>query len=158
MLGIEPDLITVAKGLTSAYVPLSACIVSERVWQRPRRRGRRASAFGHGYTYTSHPLAAACALANLELIERDGLIEQAAARGERLSTDCSDAFRDHPLVGEVRGRGLIAAVEFTAGRDPRGASTRSAASARGSTPSASRAASSPASCPTPTRSRSRRRS
>ena len=117
MLAIRPDLMTVAKGITSAYFPLSACIVSERVWRvLSDEAGERA--FGHGYTYTSHPLAAACALANLDLIERDGLVAQAAERGAYLNAELRSAFAGHPLVGEVRGRGLIAAVEFTAGTDP----------------------------------------
>jgi L-2,4-diaminobutyrate transaminase len=117
VLGIEPDLITVAKGITSAYIPLSACIISERVWRvLSDESGNRA--FGHGYTYTSHPLAAACALANLDVIVRDGLVNQAGELGAYLNTKLRAAFDDHPLVGEVRGRGLIAAVEFTAGTSP----------------------------------------
>ena len=82
MFGIEPDLITVAKGLTSAYIPLSGCIVSERVW------GVLADAtsgvFGHGYTYTAHPVAAAAALENLDIIERDALVE----RADRVASGC----------------------------------------------------------------------
>lgn len=116
-LGIEPDLITVAKGITSAYIPLSACIVSERVW-RVLADESGDTAFSHGYTYTSHPLAAACALANLDLIEREGLVEQAGQRGEYLNKQMHAAFDDHPLVAEVRGRGLVAAVEFAAQREP----------------------------------------
>lgn len=116
LLGIEPDLMTVAKGITSAYVPLSGVVVSEKVWSVIS--GDAAGVFQHGYTYSSHPLAAAAALANLELIERDGLIEQAAARGEVMRTALKDAFGDHPLVGDVRGMGLVAAVEFVADRDP----------------------------------------
>jgi L-2,4-diaminobutyrate transaminase len=116
LLGIEPDLITVAKGLTSAYIPLSGCIVSERVW------GVLADAtsgvFGHGYTYTAHPVAAAAALENLDIIERDGLVERAGASGERLHALLHEAFDDHPLVGEVRGAGLLGAVEFVVTRDP----------------------------------------
>jgi L-2,4-diaminobutyrate transaminase len=117
LLGIEPDLITVAKGITSAYIPLSACIISERVWRvLADESGERA--FGHGYTYTSHPLAAACALANLDLIERESLVEQAGQRGDYLNRQMHAAFDGHPLVGEVRGRGLLCAVEFVAEREP----------------------------------------
>ncbi|CAA9518257.1 MAG: Aminotransferase, class III [uncultured Solirubrobacteraceae bacterium] len=116
-LGVEPDLITVAKGLTSAYVPLSACIVSDRVWRVLADRGGD-RVFGHGYTYSSHPLAAACAMANLDLIERDDLLSQVASRGTHLQARLREAFADHPLVGEVRGMGLVAAVEFVAGREP----------------------------------------
>jgi L-2,4-diaminobutyrate transaminase len=117
LVGAEPDLITVAKGITSAYIPLSACIISEQVWRvLADESGERA--FGHGYTYTSHPLAAACALANLDLIERDGLVEQAGERGDYLNARLRAVFADHPLVGEVRGHGLIASVEFVAGTSP----------------------------------------
>lgn len=116
LLDIEPDLMTVAKGITSAYVPLSGCIVSSKVWDVVS--GDAAGVFQHGYTYSAHPIAAAAALANLALIERDGLIEQASARGEFMRAALKDAFADHPLVGEVRGMGLVAAVEFVADRDP----------------------------------------
>jgi L-2,4-diaminobutyrate transaminase len=116
-LGIAPDLVTVAKGLTSAYAPLSACLVSERLWRVLADEGGK-RVFAHGYTYTSHPLTTAAALANLDVIERDGLVEQAARRGERLQARLREAFAGHPLVGEVRGLALIAAVEFVAERDP----------------------------------------
>jgi L-2,4-diaminobutyrate transaminase len=115
--GLEPDLITVAKGLTSAYVPLSACIVSEQVW-RVLADASGGATFSHGYTYTSHPLAAAAAMANLDLIERDGLLERIPAIGGHLQHALRDAFAGHPLVGEVRGMGLVAAVEFVAQVDP----------------------------------------
>jgi L-2,4-diaminobutyrate transaminase len=121
--GIEPDLITVAKGLTSAYVPLSGCLVSERVWNVVA--DATTGVFGHGYTYTAHPVAAACALENLDIIERDGLVMQAAKRGALLQQRLHDAFDDHPLVGEVRGMGLIGAVEFVAQRSPARAFDRS---------------------------------
>ncbi|HEX7300007.1 MAG TPA: aminotransferase [Solirubrobacteraceae bacterium] len=117
VLGVEPDLVTVAKGLTSAYVPLSACIVSEKVWRVLADRSAGAT-FAHGYTYTSHPVCAAAAMANLDLIEREGLREQAVARGDYLLRNLTEALARHPLVGEVRGLGLIAAVELVAGTDP----------------------------------------
>jgi L-2,4-diaminobutyrate transaminase len=103
--GIRPDLMTVAKGITSGYVPLSGCMISERVWEVLSTP--EAGAFQHGYTYSSHPLAAAAALANLDVIEN-----------EKLRAALADAFSDHPIVGEVRGAGLVAAVEFVAQRDP----------------------------------------
>ncbi|WP_028060332.1 aminotransferase [Candidatus Solirubrobacter pratensis] len=114
MLDMRPDLMTVAKGITSAYVPLSACLVSEEVWRVLADRSA-GTTFSHGYTYTAHPIAAAAALANLDVLENDGLIEQAGARGERLRARLHEAFDGHPLVGEVRGLGLVAAVEFVAG-------------------------------------------
>jgi len=115
---IEPDLVTIAKGITSGYVPLSGCLVSEKVWSVLVEGSARLGAFAHGYTYTAHPLAAAAALANLDVLENDGLVEQAAARGAHLHRRLHEAFDDHPLVGEVRGLGLIAGVEFVAEKDP----------------------------------------
>ena len=116
LFGIQPDLITVAKGLTSAYVPLSGCLVSDRVWSVVADASK--GVFGHGYTYTAHPVAAAAALENLDIIGRDGLVAQAAARCARLNQRLREGFDDHPLVGEVRGIGLIGAVEFVASRSP----------------------------------------
>jgi L-2,4-diaminobutyrate transaminase len=115
---IEPDLVTIAKGITSGYVPLSGCLVSEKVWGVLLDASAERGPFAHGYTYTAHPLAAAAALANLDVLENDGLVEQAAARGAYLHDRLHEAFDDHPIVGEVRGLGLIAGVEFVAEKDP----------------------------------------
>lgn len=114
LFGIEPDLITVAKGLTSAYFPLSACIVSDHVWATLASAGDLYGAFGHGYTYSSHPIGAATALANLAIIEDERLLDRVDARGAHLQRRLRDAFAGHPIVGEVRGQALIAAVEFVA--------------------------------------------
>ena len=67
--------------------------------------GRPSGPFGHGYTYTAHPVAAAAALANLDIIEREGLVERAGQRGACMQRLLREAFTDHPLVGEVRGIG-----------------------------------------------------
>ena len=116
--GIEPDMMTVAKGLTSAYMPLSACLVSDKVWDVMRSGSDTYGVFQHGYTYSAHPLAAAAALANLDIIEREGLMQQAKARGEYLNDKLRGAFSDHPLVAEVRGYGLLGAVEFASSTSP----------------------------------------
>jgi L-2,4-diaminobutyrate transaminase len=113
--GIEPDLATVAKGITSGYVPLSACLVSEKIWSVLVEGSAALGPFGHGYTYSAHPMAAAAALANLDILERERLVEQAAARGVFMHEKLRAAFAGHRLVAEVRGLGLIGAVEF--GRD-----------------------------------------
>ena len=118
VFGIEPDLITVAKGITSAYIPLSACIVSEKVWDVLSSGQDTYGVFQHGYTYSAHPLAAAAALTNLDIIERDGLVAQAKSRGDYLHGRLHAAFDGHPLVAEVRGYGLLGAVEFAASTDP----------------------------------------
>jgi L-2,4-diaminobutyrate transaminase len=115
---IEPDLVTLAKGITSGYVPLSACLVSEKVWGVLVEGSAALGPFGHGYTYSAHPLAAAAALANLDVFERDELVPQAAARGAYMHARLREAFAHHPLVAEVRGLGLIGAVEFGDGGAP----------------------------------------
>ena len=118
VFGMQPDLITVAKGITSAYVPLSACLVSAPVWDVIASGSEKYGLFSHGYTYSAHPLAAAAAMTNLDIIERDGLTAQAKARGDHLAHQLRTAFADHPLVGDVRGYGLLGAVEFVRSKDP----------------------------------------
>ena len=81
LYNIKPDIITTAKGLTSGYVPMSASLVGDRVWDLLVDRSKDVGPFGHGYTYGGHPVAAAAALANLDIIERDGLVENAGAVG-----------------------------------------------------------------------------
>ena len=117
-LNIEPDMMTIAKGVTSAYFPLSGVMVSEPVWRTIVDGEKKFGPFGHGYTYSAHPIGAAVALANLDLIENEGLVDAAAARGKHLHARLQDAFADHPLVGEIRGQGLVGAVEFVAKKDP----------------------------------------
>jgi L-2,4-diaminobutyrate transaminase len=116
--GLEPDLMTVAKGITSAYLPLSACLVSAPVWDVIASGSEKYGLFSHGYTYSAHPLAAAAAMTNLDIIERDGLMQQAKSRGDHLAEQLRAAFGSHPLVADVRGYGLLGAVEFTPSRDP----------------------------------------
>ena len=79
--GIQPDLITVAKGLTSAYAPLSGVIVGERVWDVIDKGSQEYGAMGHGWTYSGHPICAAAALANLDILERENLTQNAADVG-----------------------------------------------------------------------------
>ena len=117
VVGMEPDLMTIAKGLTSAYIPLSGSIVSEKVWNVLRDGSEKYGAFGHGYTYSAHPLAAACALKTLEIVERDNYVGKAEKQGKLLHQLLQTHFADHPLVGEIRGQGLIGAVELVANRD-----------------------------------------
>jgi L-2,4-diaminobutyrate transaminase len=112
LYGLEPDLISVAKGLTSGYVPMSASLISGRVWETLEEGSSQYGPFAHGYTCSGHPVAAAAALANLDIIEGEGLVENAAIVGTYLQARLREAFADHPLVGEVRGVGLIAGVEL----------------------------------------------
>lgn len=116
---IRPDLITIAKGLTSAYAPLSGVIVSDRVWQVLVQGSDEFGAIGHGWTYSSHPLCAAAGVANLELVDSLGLVENAGRVGTYLQARLRDALGHHRHVGEVRGEGMLAAIEFVRDRDDR---------------------------------------
>jgi L-2,4-diaminobutyrate transaminase len=115
--GIEPDLITIAKGLTSAYAPLSAVLIGERVADALSAHSDEIGAFSHGYTYSGHPICVAAANANLDVIEQDGIVEQVAGLGDALRDTLAEAVADSPIVGEVRGTGMLAAIEFVA--DPK---------------------------------------
>ncbi|MGY6709087.1 MAG: aminotransferase class III-fold pyridoxal phosphate-dependent enzyme, partial [Rhizobiaceae bacterium] len=117
--GIKPDLITIAKGLTSAYTPLSGVIVGDRVWQVLVEASDTMGAFGHGWTYSAHPLCAAAGVANLEVIDELDLVANAGKVGEWFRRRLADALSDHKHVGEVRGDGLLAAVEFVEDKDDR---------------------------------------
>lgn len=117
--GMRSDLITIAKGLTSAYAPLSGVIVSDRVWQGLVKGSDRLGVIGHGWTYSAHPICAAAGVANLELIDEMDLVGNAAEIGAYFRAELAKAVGEHPNVGEVRGEGLLAAVEFVADRDDR---------------------------------------
>jgi L-2,4-diaminobutyrate transaminase len=110
--GIEPDIITIAKGLTSAYAPLSGSIVSDKLWQVLMQGTDENGAIGHGWTYSAHPICAAAGVANLKLIDTLGLVANAGKVGAYLQAAMRDALSRHPKVGEVRGEGLLCAVEL----------------------------------------------
>ncbi|HEY8593951.1 MAG TPA: aspartate aminotransferase family protein [Devosiaceae bacterium] len=117
--GIRPDIITIAKGLTSAYAPLSGSIVSDKVWKVLEQGTDTYGAIGHGWTYSAHPIGAAAGVANLRLVDELGLVENAGRVGPILMSGLSDALGDCPYVGDIRGEGLMCAVEFVADRDTR---------------------------------------
>lgn len=110
--GIEPDMVSIAKGITSGYMPLSACLVGEKVWDVLVERSGEYGVFGHGYTYSAHPVSCAAAMVNLDILENENLVGNSAAVGAYMQERLHAAFGDHAQVGEVRGVGLIAAVEF----------------------------------------------
>ncbi|MGE8496982.1 MAG: aspartate aminotransferase family protein [Pseudomonas sp.] len=116
---MKPDLITTAKGLTSAYAPLSAVIVGEKVWNVIETASSRDGAMGHGWTYSGHPICAAAALANLDILEKENITANAADVGGYLNQQLRQTFEGHALVGEVRGDGMLAALEFMADKDAR---------------------------------------
>jgi L-2,4-diaminobutyrate transaminase len=117
--GMEPDIITIAKGLTSAYAPLSGSIFSKKVFDVLMRGTDENGPIGHGWTYSAHPIGAAAGVANLKLIDELGLVENAGKVGAHLTKAMRDALADHPHVGEVRGEGMLAAVEFVADKEKR---------------------------------------
>ena len=117
--GLKPDLITIAKGLTSAYAPLSGSIVSDKMWKVLERGTDENGPMGHGWTYSAHPIGAAAGVANLKLLDELDLIANNRDVGAYLNKTMADALADHPHVGEVRGEGMICAVEFVQDRDSR---------------------------------------
>jgi L-2,4-diaminobutyrate transaminase len=117
--GIEADIITIAKGLTSAYAPLSGSLVSDRVWAVLEQGTDAMGPIGHGWTYSAHPIGAAAGIANLKLIDSLGLVSNAAEVGGYLLAAMRAALEDHPNVGEVRGEGMLCAVEFVEDRATR---------------------------------------
>jgi L-2,4-diaminobutyrate transaminase len=117
--GIESDIITIAKGLTSAYAPLSGSIISEKIWKVLEQGTDENGAIGHGWTYSAHPIGAAAGVANLKLIDDLDLIANAGAVGSYLQQSMKDALSDHKHVGEIRGEGMLCAVEFVKDKDSR---------------------------------------
>ncbi len=115
--GLKPDLMTFAKGLTSGYFPMSAVAVSEKVWDVICAGSDQFGMFAHGFTYSGHPVGAAVAMANLDILEGEGLVENAARVGPSFKRQLIERVGDHPNVAEVRGEGLMMAVEFVADRD-----------------------------------------
>ena len=117
--GIEADLITIAKGLTSAYAPLSGSIVSDRMWKVLEQGTDENGPIGHGWTYSAHPIGAAAGVANLKLLDELDLIANNRDTGAYFQTAMQDALGDHAHVGDVRGEGMLCAVEFVKDRDDR---------------------------------------
>ena len=112
-LGFVPDGISVAKALTSGYVPMAAVTVPEPMYQALLDESRKIGTFGHGFTYSGHPVAAAVALKALEIYARERLVEKAAQKAPHFQARLQ-ALAQHPLVGEARGLGLIGAIELVA--------------------------------------------
>ena len=109
--GIRPDILTMSKQITSSYFPFSAFMINDRVYDPIAEESGRIGVLGHGFTGGAHPVGAAVALENIRIIEERDLVANAAARGAELLSGLT-AFADHPLVGEVRGVGLLAALEL----------------------------------------------
>ena len=111
----KPDMMTFAKQLSSAYMPISASVIKGDMYEAMIEPSAEVGVFGHGYTYSGHPTACTVALKTLEIYERDNLFAHAAAVGDYMQQRLRQ-FADHPLVGEVRGKGLIGAIEMVANK------------------------------------------
>lgn len=119
LYGLKPDIVTLAKGITSAYFPLSASVISEGIWNVLRDASPEYGPVMHGFTYSGHPVGGAIGLANLDIMERERLVENAAAMGAYFLERLGERTADHPYVGSVRGEGLMLAVEFVADKAQR---------------------------------------
>jgi len=110
VFGIQPDMITTAKGLTSGYIPMGAFLVSDRLVQEIKDLGGDSAVFSNGFTYSGHPVAAAAGRKNLEIMQRENLFEQVRETGPYLQQQMQKLL-DIPIVRDVRGLGLVACVE-----------------------------------------------
>jgi taurine-pyruvate aminotransferase len=117
--GVRPDIVTMAKGITSAYVPLAAAVVSEEIFGAFPATGGDPGRLRHINTFGGHPAGCAVALENIAIMEEEGLVERSAELGAVLLARIGDALDGHPLVGDVRGRGLLVGIEVVADRATR---------------------------------------
>ncbi len=111
--GVAPDLMAIAKGLGGGYQPVGAVLIGQKIIDAI---AAGTGFFQHGHTYIGHPVACAAALAVQKVLKRDELVQHCAAQGRRLREALDEAFREHPYVGDVRGRGLFQAIELVADR------------------------------------------
>lgn len=118
-LDIQPDILTCAKALSSSYLPISAVMVNQRVFDALAKESNEIGTFGHGFTYSGHPVPAAVAIETLKIYDELDMGAHVASVGAHLQASLRERFGDHPLVGEVRGVGLIAGVELVADKAER---------------------------------------
>ncbi|WDF75025.1 aminotransferase [Novosphingobium sp. KACC 22771] len=116
MYNVEPDLITSAKGVTSGYFPMSACFISPKVWDVIESNAAAAGLFGHGFTYSAHPVGAAAALASLRLIDEENILANVQQQSDYLFAQMRAAIGDHRAVGDIRGKGLMVGIELVKDR------------------------------------------
>jgi adenosylmethionine-8-amino-7-oxononanoate aminotransferase len=116
VFGIEPDMITCAKGLTSGYLPLGACMISKRIVAEVSGEKSKNGSFSHGYTYSGHPVSSAAALKNIEIIEKTGLLDHVRKVAPHFH-ERMQALRTIPIVGDIRGMGLLGAVDCIVDRN-----------------------------------------
>jgi 4-aminobutyrate--pyruvate transaminase len=111
--GMRPDTISFAKAVTSGYLPLGGVMINEAMYQAMLDESRKIGTFGHGYTYSGHPVCCAVGLKAVEIYQRDRILEQVRAKAPLFQRRLS-ALAEHPLVGEAKGIGLIGGLELVA--------------------------------------------
>ena len=119
LYALKPDIVTLAKGITSAYFPVSASVISEQIWDVLRKASGETGPVMHGFTYSGHPVGGALGMATLDIMEREGLVEKSAEIGPYFLQRLRARIGDNPFVGDVRGEGLMIAVEFVADKGER---------------------------------------
>jgi 4-aminobutyrate---pyruvate transaminase len=115
---LQPDMITIAKALSSAYLPISGLMINERVWQAMVENSAKIGSFGHGYTYSAHPVAAAVAIETLKIYEERDILSH-VRRVARSFQAGLRRFESHPMVGETQGVGLIGAIQLVTNKSPK---------------------------------------
>jgi L-2,4-diaminobutyrate transaminase len=119
LYNLKPDIVTLAKGITSAYFPVSASVISAEIWDVLCNASAEYGPVMHGFTYSGHPIGGALGMTNLDIMEREGLVENSAKLGPYFLKRLTERVADNPFVGEVRGEGLMLAVEFVADKAKR---------------------------------------
>lgn len=114
---VRPDLVSFAKGISSGYLPLAASVISDRVYETLRDQLPSGLPLMHGFTYNNHPTCCAAGLANLDILESEGLVENAHRVGNHLLERLRKSFADSPITGEIRGLGMLAAIEIVRDRE-----------------------------------------
>lgn len=118
-MNLKPDIMTLAKGITSAYFPLSASVFSEEIWETLKAASPEWGPVMHGFTYSGHPVGAAVSMCVLDILERENLVERCAEAGDYMLQQLRAKIADHPFIGDVRGEGLMIAVELIADKEAR---------------------------------------
>ena len=111
---LKPDIVTLAKGITSAYFPVSASVISDKIWEVLKGASAEYGPVMHGFTYSGHPIGGALGLVNIAIFERDNLVAQAAEVGPYLLKCLKQRVGGHKYIGDVRGVGQMNAVEYVA--------------------------------------------
>ncbi len=118
-MGMQPDILTCAKALSSSYLPISAVMVNDKVFQGLASESHKIGTFGHGYTYSGHPVPAAVAIETLKIYDELDIVSHVRTVGAHMQAELRRRFGQHELVGEIRGTGMIGAIELVADKATR---------------------------------------